>query len=44
VTPERAVLPASLLAAVASELASTMSADVAAGRLAELLVAALGDW
>jgi hypothetical protein len=44
VTPERAVLLASLLAGVASRLASTMSAEVAAGRLAELLVPALGDW
>lgn len=44
VTPERAVLLASLLAGVASRLASTMSAEVAAARLAELLVPALGDW
>jgi hypothetical protein len=43
-TPEPAVQLASLLAGVASQLASTMSADVAASRLAELLVPALADW
>lgn len=43
-TPDRDVQPAPLLALVASQLASTMSAEVAASRLAELLVPALADW
>jgi hypothetical protein len=43
-TLDRAVQPASLLARVASRLASTMDAEVAAARLAELLVPALADW
>lgn len=42
--PDGEVRLATLLARVASELASTMSADVAAARLAELLVPALADW
>lgn len=44
VAPEQDAASAMLLALVASGLASTMNADVAAARLAELLVPALGDW